>query len=80
MVAVLLEQLQLLEGQDMALVSREDLQAESIWCAQLGAPLAPQGRLEVPPRALDWRDASLNLDRDSRKKQIRRDPGQGPSG
>ena len=30
-----LEQLQLLEGQDMALVCREDLLAESIWSSQL---------------------------------------------
>ncbi len=36
MVAVRLEQLQLLEGQDMALVSREDLLAESIWRTQVG--------------------------------------------
>jgi len=36
MVAVPLEQLQLLECHDMALVSREDLLAESIWSTQLG--------------------------------------------
>jgi hypothetical protein len=36
MVAVPLAQLQLLEGQDMALVSREDLLAESFWSTQVG--------------------------------------------
>ena len=36
MVAVPLEQLQLVEGQDMALVSREDLLAETIWRTQVG--------------------------------------------
>jgi hypothetical protein len=46
----------------------------------LGRLHAHQGVLEVPPRAHDWRDASLNLDRDSRKNQIRRDPDRGPSG
>ncbi len=38
MVAVSLEQLQLLECQDMALVSREELLAESIWGSELGHP------------------------------------------
>lgn len=36
MVAVRLEQLQLREGQDMALVSREVLLTESIWRPQVG--------------------------------------------
>jgi hypothetical protein len=36
MVAMPLEQLQLLEGPDMALVSREEWLAESIWSTQLG--------------------------------------------
>ena len=42
MVAVPLEQMQLLDGQDMALVSREELLAGSIWTTQLGThpPLA----------------------------------------
>jgi hypothetical protein len=35
MVAVPLEQLQLLESQDMALVIRKELLAESIWSTQL---------------------------------------------
>jgi len=35
MVAVPVEQLQLLEGQDMALVSPEELLTKSIWCTQL---------------------------------------------
>ena len=43
-----LEQLQLLEGQDMALVSRDELLAASIWSTSLGChrPLA-DGLLEV---------------------------------
>jgi len=46
--SVPLEQLQLLEGQDMALVSTEELLAGSIWSTQLGIhrPLA-DGLLEV---------------------------------
>jgi hypothetical protein len=40
MVVVQLDQLQLLEGQDMALVSPEELLTESIWSSQLGT-LAP---------------------------------------
>jgi hypothetical protein len=36
MVAGPLEQLQLLEGQDMALVSKKELLVESIWSTQLG--------------------------------------------
>ena len=46
--AVPLEQLQLLEGQDMALVRADDLLAGSIWSARLGThrPLA-DGLLEV---------------------------------
>ena len=48
MVLVPLEQLQLLGGQDMALVSREELLAESIWSTQIGTyrPLA-DGLLEL---------------------------------
>jgi hypothetical protein len=38
MVAVSLEQLQLLEDQDLALVSRGELLAESIWSSELGHP------------------------------------------
>lgn len=34
-----------------------------------------QGGFEVPPWCLDWCDASLNLDRNSGKTEIRRDPG-----
>ena len=46
--SVPLEQLQLLEGQDMALVSRDELLAASIWSTSLGCnrPLA-DGLLEV---------------------------------
>jgi hypothetical protein len=53
MVAVPLEQMQLLDGQDMALVSREELLAESIWSTQLGTycPLA-DGLLEVMQQVL----------------------------
>ena len=39
MVAVPLEQLQFLKGQDVALVSGEDLLAESIWSPPLGTDL-----------------------------------------
>ena len=41
MVAVSLEQMQLLDGQDMALVSREELLAGSIWTTQLAPPPWP---------------------------------------
>ena len=54
MVAVPLEQMQLLDGQDMALVSREELLAGSIWTSQLGThppPLADE-RLEVMQQVL----------------------------
>ena len=54
MVAVPLEQLQLLEGQDMALVSREELLAESIWGSELGHPrLLADGLLEVMQHVLN---------------------------
>ena len=51
--SVPLEQLQLLEGQDMALVSPEDLLAGSIWSRRLGShrPLA-DGLLEVMQHVL----------------------------
>ena len=51
--SVPLEQLQLLEGQDMALVSAEDLLAGSIWSRRLGShrPLA-DGLLEVMQHVL----------------------------
>jgi 8-oxo-dGTP pyrophosphatase MutT (NUDIX family) len=51
--AVPLEQLRLLEGQDMALVSAEQLLAGSIWSERLGCerPLAP-GLLEVVRQVL----------------------------
>ena len=51
--SVPLEQLQLLEGQDMALVSPEDLLAGSIWSRRLGShrPLA-DGLLEVMQQVL----------------------------
>lgn len=51
--SVPLEQLQLLEGQDMALVSPEDLLAGSIWSTKLGShrPLA-DGLLEVMQHVL----------------------------
>ena len=51
--SVPLEQLQLLEGQDMALVSAEDLLAGSIWSTKLGShrPLA-DGLLEVMQHVL----------------------------
>jgi 8-oxo-dGTP pyrophosphatase MutT (NUDIX family) len=51
--SVPLEQLQLLEGQDMALVSPEDLLAGSIWSRRLGGhrPLA-DGLLEVMQHVL----------------------------
>ena len=53
--SVPLEQLQLLEGQDMALVSPEDLLAGSIWSRRLGShrPLA-DGLLEVMQHVLTW--------------------------
>ena len=56
MVSVPLEQLQLLDGQDMALVSREELLAGSIWTTQLGThpPLADE-RLEVCSRCSQTR-------------------------
>ena len=41
MVSVPLEPLQLLDGQDMALVSREELLAGSIWTTQLGTHPPP---------------------------------------
>ena len=48
MVAVLLEQLQLLEGQDMALVSPEELKRGSIWSLQLATDRTlAGGRLEL---------------------------------
>ena len=52
--SVPLEQLQLLEGQDMALVSAEDLLAGSIWSARLSCsrPLA-DGLLEVMQHLLE---------------------------
>lgn len=48
-----LEQLQLLEGQDMALISAEDLLVGSIWSTRLGCdrPLA-DGLLEVMQQVL----------------------------
>jgi 8-oxo-dGTP diphosphatase len=51
--SVPLEQLQLLEGQDMALISAEELLAGSIWSTRLGThrPLA-DGLLEVMQRVL----------------------------
>jgi 8-oxo-dGTP diphosphatase len=51
--SVPLDQLQLLEGQDMALVSAEDLLAGSIWSTRLGTdrPLA-DGLLEVMQHVL----------------------------
>jgi phage/plasmid primase-like uncharacterized protein len=49
------------------------------WASQ-ECTLACQCTLEVPPWALDWRDASLRLDRNSRKNQIQSDPVLGPSG
>jgi hypothetical protein len=53
MVAVPLEQLQVLEDQDMALVSREELLAESIWSTRLGTyrPLV-DGLLELMQQVL----------------------------
>ncbi len=53
MVVVLLEQLQFLEGQDVALVSREDSLAMSIWSTNLGTdlPLA-NGVLEAMQHVL----------------------------
>ena len=51
--SVPLEQLQLLEGQDMALVSAEELLAGAIWSSRLGShrPLA-DGLLEVMQHVL----------------------------
>lgn len=51
--SVPLEQLQLMEGQDLGLVSPEDLLAGSIWSAKLGThrPLA-DGLLEVMQEVL----------------------------
>ncbi len=51
--SVPLEQLQLLEGQDMALISADELLAGSIWSTRLGThrPLA-DGLLEVMQRVL----------------------------
>lgn len=53
--SVPLAQLQLLEGLDMALVSREELLAGSIWSSRLGShrPLA-DGLLEVMQHLLTW--------------------------
>ncbi len=54
--SVPLEQLQLLEGQDMALVSSQELLAGSIWSTRLGShrPLA-DGLLEVMQHVLTGR-------------------------
>ena len=62
MVAGPLEQLQLLERQDMALVSKKELLAESIWSIQLGTlrPVDP-GHFQFRCTAIG--PAGLNRDR-----------------